>query len=380
MNTTTPKNLFDEVVQHLEIEFSDYAFRKPLLEKRINKFGYRQSKEYNFVVLEIKQYFKHKLLYQNSEYSRVIETEPKYTGNCYTYMIVSLLNKKFKSNTLSELQYKLIFVEKFDFNTTIGRNATNYIIFETGKQKLVQKYSPIKKLYGEEHKKDLEELEKKTLTDIEYKVYAEDLRRQMMEGLEERIKKEKEALQGIHKGYNIPEYSLCMKWFDYRYQKKTSDGRCTAPEKSIKCDFESIINSNYTNDDTFLDTAKWVYEKYNLKVVKIRTVDSRVDYQKIVRSRLDARNIKYWDKETKKTSNKGLKAFHYREYYNYDGKERGGWEFGGIKIEVLKEFCMNNNYETLDKNGKRKDKKTITKEYKNYLYGDLANWVFHILE
>ena len=188
---------------------------------------------------------------------------------------------------------------------------------------------------------------------IEYKIYSEDLRSQMIKGLKEKIKTYKQYVK-------IPEYNLFDIWFNYGYKKSI--------KQMFKEQFEFIYKAKS-------NTIKWVETEHKTKVVKIRIVNSRIDYQKIVRSFLDARNLKYWDKTTNKTSNKGLKAFHYREYYDYDGNTKKEWVFGGIKIEDLKEFCMNNNYQTVDKNGKRKDNKIITKEYKNHLYGILANWV-----
>jgi len=380
MNTTNPKTLYNEVVEHLEIEFSDYAFRKPLLEKQINKIGYRQSKEYNFVVLEIKQFFKTKLFFKTRPHSHKIETEPTYTGNCYKTIIVSLMNKRIQKNILTELEEQLKHVEQYDFNKESAKNTANNLIFETGKHKIQAKYNAIKasedSLNYEKYKKELEELKTKQLTEIEYKVYTEDLRSQMVEGIQKRLKIETQHKKQRIVDYNysilIPKYDLFQKWFNYQHHNYTKEGRHINTEKS----------ENYLFGETFLfiyggksNTIKWVEEQRKTRVVRIRVVDSNIDYQATVQSFYNARNLKYWDKTTGKTNNKGLKATHYRTYH-YDTDRPCGWKFGGITADDMKEFCRTNGYKT----GTVKDVKTFTKLYKTHTYGDMANWILKTLE
>jgi hypothetical protein len=70
-------------------------------------------------------------------------------------------------------------------------------------------------------------------------------------------------------------------------------------------------------------------------------------------------NLKPWDKATKKTSNKGLKA---DTTYNWttDYGSTKGWKFGGISAGSLAGICK--------KNGLIEEKK------KKYQYGDYAEW------
>lgn len=378
MNQPTPsfKSLFDEVVQHLEIEFSDYAFRKPLLEKQINKIGYRQSKEYNLVVLEIKQYFKRKILFQNLNSFK--SYEPTYTGNCYSKIIVSLCSSKLLFNSIMDLEQKIKYVEGYNFQTEKAKAIFNYIYKEFGIQKLKLKYNFDVSL--EEYRKEYDELTEKTFTDLEYKVLTNEFITKMITGLQKRLEQEKQEIQhllnadkSIKKYPNNTEYDLFRRWFGYRHYIN-GEIKYHPIQNDYKeyIDFAFSAKTNKTND---------IQIEKKQKVVVIKIKKSTIFYNKNVRHFLHPTNLKYWDKTTKKTSNRGLKADHYRNYYSYDGKERtNGWSFGGIKIDDIKDFCRNNGYKTFDKNGLIKDEKTLNKEYKKYTYGDMADWILHTLE
>lgn len=119
-------------------------------------------------------------------------------------------------------------------------------------------------------------------------------------------------------------------------------------------------------------------KQLKIKIVKIRVPIEHVKYNESPEGFYYATNLKYWNKITKITSNKGLKAIHYRTYLdNKENKKkssRGGWTFGGITIDSLKSFCKINGYKL------NTDKKKQEREYKKYLYGDMAEWVLHTLE
>ena len=101
------------------------------------------------------------------------------------------------------------------------------------------------------------------------------------------------------------------------------------------------------------------------KNAKFRKLYCTVDYTKSIVSSLNIINLKFWDKDTKTTSNKGLKAEYYRKMYDDD---KNKWTFGGIKIEDIKIMCKNNGLK-LDK-----------QQTKTYKYGDYAYWLWKTLE
>lgn len=125
-------------------------------------------------------------------------------------------------------------------------------------------------------------------------------------------------------------------------------------------------------------------EKYNPKnvpdkikpyLIKVRFEVGKMDLTKTPRTYYDIKNLKWWDKTTLKTSNKGLKA-DTTYSWSEDGS-RGGWTFGGITADDLERICLLNGFkiekEIKIKNGKEKSKD------KKYQYGDFANWFLHTL-
>ena len=80
----------------------------------------------------------------------------------------------------------------------------------------------------------------------------------------------------------------------------------------------------------------------------------------------NAKKIKFWDKETKKPTNRGLEADHTFHYINDETYIRGQ-KFNGIRLDKIKLFCQTNGLE-LDK-----------QNLKNSKYGDYANWIFKTL-
>lgn len=110
----------------------------------------------------------------------------------------------------------------------------------------------------------------------------------------------------------------------------------------------------------------------NIKRIKIRVVIGTMNYNGGSSFYYHPRNLKRWDKVTKKTSNAGLKADTTYSWSNEYG--RGGWSFGGITIDTLEHLYRVNNglkpNATKDATGKK-----ITLKY-----GDYAEWYLHKLE
>lgn len=102
-----------------------------------------------------------------------------------------------------------------------------------------------------------------------------------------------------------------------------------------------------------------------LNTIKMRKPFKQMDYSANPKYHYNAKNIKFWDKKTKKPSNRGLEADHTFSYINDDTNHTRGWKFNGITLDEIKTFCHTNG---LDK---------ITS--KNYKYGDYANWILKIL-
>jgi len=370
----SPKTLFDEVVQHLEIEFSDYAFRKPLLEKQPNNKkwfskGYREIKQHVLLILEIKEYRLMKITFQ------INQIEPQYSGKCYKSVYVGICYKRMKKNQLFELQEKIKYVEQIDFNQPEEKIRFNYINQIFIENKLRNKYdlryyidqqkNPNYELNNELYDKELTVSQERVFTDIECKVYSEDLRRIFINGLHLEIENTKIRIQRhlgnmIDINNNNPNYNLFNKWFNFSayLNGKNSSSALELFEKSVN------VNMFYSS-------------KTEKQYIKIRRPIEIVDYQETIISKYNAKNLKYWDKKTGKTNNKGLRATHYRNTYeDSDGKSRtNGWIFEGIKIDNIKDFCKLNGYKTSGK-----DKKTIEKEYKKHTYGDMANWILKTLE
>jgi hypothetical protein len=135
----------------------------------------------------------------------------------------------------------------------------------------------------------------------------------------------------------------------------------------------------YSNQTYQEIVFKKLNEKFNLThkgslkpyLIKIKLSIGSMDLTKTQRNYYNPLNLKYWDKTTFKTSNKGLKAD--TTYSWSDDYHRGGWKFGGITADDLELICLRNGFK-VDKEmrkGKEKDKK--------YQYGEFANWYLHTL-
>ena len=114
---------------------------------------------------------------------------------------------------------------------------------------------------------------------------------------------------------------------------------------------------------------KYTYEKVIVKpedMIKVRCLDLRMHYEHTRTYKYDATKIKKYTANGK-TSNKGLKAINYYTIENNSVKDsdRGGWVFGGIKINSMQKFAEQNGFKV--------------EKGKKYLYGDYANWVLKTL-
>jgi hypothetical protein len=123
--------------------------------------------------------------------------------------------------------------------------------------------------------------------------------------------------------------------------------------------YRNILHDKmYKDPATYKNTPSHLHQyikrvKYVIGTMKYNT--SKFDYFSVL-------NIKHYDPKTKKTSNKGLKA--YTTYSWSDNYNRGGWTFGGLKACSLENICIANGFK------KEKGKK--------YQYGDFAEWYMKI--
>jgi len=138
---------------------------------------------------------------------------------------------------------------------------------------------------------------------------------------------------------------------------------------------KQILKYKINSTETYNERVyKKLNEKYNnindihssIKdyLIKIRIKIGSMDLKKTQRHYYSPLNLKYWDKTTLKTSNKGLKAD--TTYSWSDEYSRGGWTFGGITSNDLEKCCVYNGF--------------IKEKKKKYQYGDYANWYLYKLE
>jgi hypothetical protein len=104
---------------------------------------------------------------------------------------------------------------------------------------------------------------------------------------------------------------------------------------------------------------KYAPDEIKPYLIKRRASIGTMDLTKTPTSYYSLLNLKPWDKATKKTSNKGLKADTTYNWTTDYGTTRG-WRFGGIQSGCLAGICK--------KNGLVEEKK------KKYNYGDYAEW------
>lgn len=131
-------------------------------------------------------------------------------------------------------------------------------------------------------------------------------------------------------------------------------------------ELKQYINKNWFNHHGGLEIDTTMCEcvchrDVNVPKFKIRFEIGKMDLTKTPISRYSVLNLKWWDKKTKKTSNKGLKAD--TTYSWGDGYSRGGWTFGGLQADTLKILYKQNG---------------MTPS-KGLQYGDYAEWYLKLM-
>jgi hypothetical protein len=168
------------------------------------------------------------------------------------------------------------------------------------------------------------------------------------------------AFDKVEKKYPFQKDATHTKWRDAlrdkRLQRFLNSGGAYGCES-----FERRVN-DILQRKIPVNEMKNVPKENNFKMYKIRYEIGTMKYNTSRLSYYSVLNIKRWDKNTKKTSNKGLKAD--TTYSWTDGFGRGGWTFGGLDASNMEDICL--------KNGFKKEKG------KKYQYGDYAEWYLSI--
>lgn len=112
-------------------------------------------------------------------------------------------------------------------------------------------------------------------------------------------------------------------------------------------------------------------------LIKIRFEIGKMDFKQTPRPYYNPINLKWWDKTTMKTSNKGLKADTTYSWTDNDGT-RGGWKFGGITSDDLENICITNGFILEKEISTNKNGKERVKNIKPQ-YGHYADWFLHKL-
>ena len=121
------------------------------------------------------------------------------------------------------------------------------------------------------------------------------------------------------------------------------------------------VDKHWINRSGGCDILKTLNEtfckrKANVPMFRMKFEIGRMDLSKTPIARYSVLNLKRWDKKTKKTSNKGLKAD--TTYSWSENGMRGGWTFDGICVDNLKMLYKQNGM----------------KIAKGMQYGDYAEW------
>jgi hypothetical protein len=165
---------------------------------------------------------------------------------------------------------------------------------------------------------------------------------------------------------DLPEFQAAFKSFLSSIYYNNKDPEPEEIKTIIKTSFSRGMFTDARNIQFY--NKKF---KSTCKLFKIRVVIGSMNYTTPVHQYYHPRNLKRWDKVTKKTSNAGLKAD--TTYSWCDDYRRGGWTFGGITIADLESLYRVNNglkpNATKDASGNK-----ITLKY-----GDYAEWYLHKL-
>ena len=110
---------------------------------------------------------------------------------------------------------------------------------------------------------------------------------------------------------------------------------------------------------------------------KIRVLYKTLNYDLTPNKYYSLFNLKYWNKTTKLTSLRGLKAITGAwTYSDYHKRTRSsGWSFGGITAINLELWAMLNGFKKEVGKITNKGKKSEVIHYKKYQYGDYAEYM-----
>lgn len=263
INMTTDYNqLYNSVMEELEIEMGDLQFRRNI--KGMNRYYYP------FMLLELKQEI---LKRKNIGYT--VKDEPIYTGKCYVYKKVSKYHQKIKQPK----------------HPSKHSNIYNSPSFENIKDDEV-----IKKWFLEEFR---------FVKDIEFNV--------------------------IH--------------------------------------WTQQVRTEYGN-------KQWEYFRKNHKGhIKIRVIYQQINYKNKPIPFYSLCYIKKWDKETKKTNNKGTKKDEEEYWCCTDGKYKT-WSLTGLKANDMEYWAIENGFKK--ETEQTQTKKGLKSVEKKYYYGDYAEYLLNL--
>lgn len=107
---------------------------------------------------------------------------------------------------------------------------------------------------------------------------------------------------------------------------------------------------------------------------KVRILEKTLDYDRTPMKYFSLFNLKYWNKTTKLTSLRGLKAI--TDGWTYEKTNRtSGWTFGGITASSIDWWAKENGFKEEIVKITNKGKKNEKIHYKKYQYGDYAEYL-----
>ena len=176
----------------------------------------------------------------------------------------------------------------------------------------------------------------------------------------------------IPKWDEIKDDTVVKEWFargDREFNEKNWDdySRC----------LDSITGWNRWRDG-------YSYETDNFKpahhTIKIRGVKKILNYERSIISNSSLTYLKIWNRDTNKTTNRGLKAIHPTWTVSEDDKERGGWNFSDnvLTIHTVEKLALQNGFKPDVLKITNKGKKNEAVKYKSHQYGEYAEFLMTI--
>jgi hypothetical protein len=299
--TTTPADFKLKFDKIIEeLEIDVYDYE---FRRSLREQNERRSRKYLFLRLELFEYLKRYKSKYNYDDKELI-----YNGKIYKTMYCRRLNDKVK-NYYNIGNKKINYQEHTDYKIRNDKNATEWYISFNNRMR----------------------------------------REAIKNGLAEAITELKTPLTKEEYEASLPVG--CNQRYEDRYER---------------FEMEEFINNHQGGRNEWKEFRNEISNKYDEKngyVIKIRVVEKTLDYSGLNRRYYDATNIKHFDPNTFKTSNKGLKADTTWTYST--GDRSAGWTFGGIDAKDIERFAV--------KNGFKKEKG------EKYVYGDYAIWILRTL-